>query len=454
MTDTVSVADKTNADASAIKNALLNNIKPSVLLVALSGNMLLQSRPTLVMQCTGNPDAVGSMRARLASAASLGSAGEMIVGPLAGQLSDTMGRKPFLGFFAAAPVLVWLGVGLRARSPRTRFWLLLVDMFLVRCFFQSFLSMASGAAITDVVAPEDQPRARAMIQSLRACGVVLGSIVGGWLQAKRGPAATYILAFLGGTLASANMACRVPETNQATSLDSGKTQGTLSVKRSTKPFSWKGTVQTLSAIISDSEMRFLVSVVTLQELTHLPQFSDVATMLFRDKLQWGPAVAGRFIAAYGICQFIGNQATSYLVNCLGPDLQASLSHLGITISFLLWGSARSSFAMMTLLMPLTLSFGRGSVVQSKAASRARELGLDNGEAAGAISMLGSFAKICGPHIFMSLYNMTSRSSSKSGSSKRHLPAGMPMFFLALLGVVSEFFYRLALRARSVKCCGC
>eukprot|EP00931_Biecheleriopsis_adriatica_P123473 TRINITY_DN98514_c0_g1_i1.p1 TRINITY_DN98514_c0_g1~~TRINITY_DN98514_c0_g1_i1.p1 ORF type:complete len:118 (+),score=16.10 TRINITY_DN98514_c0_g1_i1:26-379(+) len=108
----------------------LEGIQPSVLGLTFAGNMLLQSRPLLVTR-TGN---ALTARARLANAASLGSAGELILGPVVGQLSDRTGREPFLALFATAPVLAWLGVALSTHSPATRLRLLLLDMFLVRGF--------------------------------------------------------------------------------------------------------------------------------------------------------------------------------------------------------------------------------------------------------------------------------------------------------------------------------
>jgi len=319
--------------------------------------------------------------------------------------------------------------------------------------------MTSGAAISDVVARQAQPQARAAIQSMRACGVIFGSLLGGWLQSKLGPAATYLVGFSSGAIASINIVCRVPETRkpemptttEAAEIRDSRIQG--AVGSVDKPSMTNGIARALCVIFSDSELRPLAAILTLLELTHLPQFSDVATLLFRDRLQWSPVAIGRFVAAYGIAQFVGNQATGYLVQRFGPDRQASLSHLGITLSFLLWSAARSTSTMTALLVPLTLSFGRASVIQSKAISRAKELGLNNGEAAGALSTLGSFAKILGPQIFVTLYNWYSRRQlGASTVSRRRVSLASPMLFVAVLGIISEMLHRWALIARSKNSC--
>lgn len=446
-----------SVDSPAVAHKFLEAIRPSMLGVCLAGNMLLQSRPILVMECAGNPEAAALARARLASAASLGSACELVLGAFAGQLSDKLGRKPFLSIFVAAPVFAWLGVVSSRGSPRTRMRLLLLDQFLIRGCHGLFMSITSGAAISDVVAHEAQPQARALLQSMRACGVVSGNLIGGWLQSKYGPAATYIVGLMCGATISMNTICRVPETNSkkclgpASPVENQVSKPQLMDARQDSLEKKSSTVTALRLVFSDPELRSLTLLVSLLEMTHWPIFSDVASMLFRDRLLWGPTAIGRFGAAYGMAQFVGNRSTGYLVQQFGPDCQASLSHLGLAMSFLLWAGARNVSTMLSLLMPLTLSFSRGSVVQSKAITRAKELGLKNGEAVGAISILGCVAKIAGPQIFLLLYNQSLKQARTSKSGKRRSPIALPMLFVSTIGIVSEVLHHLAIRARRLRC---
>lgn len=429
-------------DSDSDGRGFMETMKPSMLCMSLAGNMLLQSRPVLLMECAQKSGDAARARAQLASAQSLGSAAELVLGAVAGQLSDSVGRKPFLCLFGTGPVISGLGVVLSGHSPSLRLRIILMEACLMRCFFQSFLSMVSGPCISDVVSRQAQPKARAVVQSLRAIGLVSGSLAGGWLMSKGGPVATYILGIIGGVVANVNIMFRMPETNIATS---DKKSQQASAGTSDSP------TKALRVMLSDPEALPLSILVGLEQLTHYPQFSDVGTFLFRDRLQWDPASIGRFVATYGTAQFAGNQCTGYLVKRFGPDVQASLSHLGLTLGFLLWANATKTSTMIATLLPLTLGFGRGSVAQSKAISRANELGLNNGEAAGVLSSLSSFAKILGPQIFVALYNLSKKRAAVSVSSQPRLPVALPMLFVAALGVLSEILHRSALRARRSRC---
>jgi len=429
-------------DSNSNGRKFMDTMQPSMMSISLAGNMLLQSRPVLLMECAGKSGDPARARAQLASAQSLGSAAELVLGAVAGQLSDSVGRKPFLSLFGMGPVISGLGVLLSGHSPALRLRIILMEACLMRCFFQSFLSMVSGPCISDVISRQAQPQARAVIQSLRAAGLVSGSLAGGWLMSKGGPVATYILGIIGGAVASINIMLRVPETLNAT-VD--KKPQLASASTSGSP------TKALRVMLSDPEALPLSILVGLEQLTHYPQFSDVGTFLFRDRLQWDPASIGRFVATYGTAQFAGNQCTGYLVKRFGPDAQASLSHLGLTVGFLLWANATKTSTMLATLLPLTLGFGRGSVAQSKAISRANELGLNNGEAAGVLSSLGSFAKILGPQIYVALYNFSKKRAAVSSSSQPRLPVALPMLFVAALGVLSEILHRLASRARRLRC---
>eukprot|EP00746_Dinoflagellata_sp_MGD_P056006 gnl/MRDRNA2_/MRDRNA2_243290_c0_seq1.p1 gnl/MRDRNA2_/MRDRNA2_243290_c0~~gnl/MRDRNA2_/MRDRNA2_243290_c0_seq1.p1 ORF type:complete len:179 (+),score=26.94 gnl/MRDRNA2_/MRDRNA2_243290_c0_seq1:43-537(+) len=142
------------------------------------------------------------------------------------------------------------------------------------------------------------------------------------------------------------------------------------------------------------------------------------------------------MAAYSTAELLGSQSTGALVDRFGPDFQATLSHVGIVVAFALWGAARTSAGMALTLLPLTLSFGRGAVLQSKAIVRATELGLGRGEASSAIGCLGSCGKMLAPRLFVALYGATGGKA--------------PMFFVAALGVLFEVLHRLAVRARHAR----
>jgi len=311
----------------------------------------------------------------------------------------------------------------------------------------------ANVAISDVVPPPAQPRARATVEAMRALGVVTGSLVGGWLQARRGPSAPYAFSLLSACFTTSVLLWRLPETHrrgadapeaQPGAADKGRA---LAQKRGAP-----GGAGALRALLRDPEARLLASLLAILEMAQLPQFSEVASLMFRDILNWGPAISGRFVAAFGLASFFGAQGTGALVDLLGPDLQATLSHVCLAASFLMWGAARSSATMLAMLLPLTLSFGRGIVVRSKAIARAEELGLGRGEAMAAMGTLGAVTKVLAPRIFVALYSASSAQAGTGVARRRQaLPTGAPMFFLAALGVLVEALHRMAIRARQERC---
>merc|ERR1719336_238445 len=72
----------------------------------------------------------------------------------------------------------------------------------------------ANVAISDSIAPAAQPKARAALSAMRSLGVVLGGLVGGWIQAKSGPVAPYAVGVLAASMASASLAWRQPETQR------------------------------------------------------------------------------------------------------------------------------------------------------------------------------------------------------------------------------------------------
>mmetsp|Transcript_46685 Transcript_46685/g.99688 ORF Transcript_46685/g.99688 Transcript_46685/m.99688 type:complete len:452 (-) Transcript_46685:77-1432(-) len=426
-------------------NCMLAALRPTIFMQLASGNLILLARPFLALQCAGSPERSAAARAHLANAASLGSLGELLLGSLLGQLSDRHGRKPLLLFHTIAPMLAWLAVLMSGRSAAMRLRMLYLDMFIVRGFGMMSLVSMANVAISDVFESSAQPRARAAVEAMRALGVVTGSLVGGWLQAKRGPAAPYAVGLFLSSMATVNLIMRLPETHCQEAKES---QVAKDVSGSRAPQGSSGGTSVLRTLLCDSESRYLVLLLAVMEMAHLPQFSEVASLMFRDILQWGPATSGRFIAAYGTASFFGSQATGALVDRFGPDLQATLSHIGIIASFLLWGAARNTATMVATLLPLTLSFGRGIVARSKAIARAEELGLGRGEAMAAMGMLSAIARMLAPRLFVALYTASSAAAGTGSPAgvrlrRQALPTGAPMFFLAALGVLLEALHRQA-----------
>ena len=117
------------ADGQRFLGALL----PPTYLSLLAGGMVQSTRSIFALECAEElgGTAKDEARGRLAVAASIGSLGEIIVGPVLGKLSDYVGRRPLFLFYALVPTLT-RAVSLLPWGPAGRLRCLYVDYALLR----------------------------------------------------------------------------------------------------------------------------------------------------------------------------------------------------------------------------------------------------------------------------------------------------------------------------------
>ena len=133
------------------------------------------------------------------------SAAQFVFAPIMGRLSDRFGRKPIILFS-----LFGTAVGSVVCGLAGSLWLL----FLARAFdgaSGASVSVAQGA-VTDIVPPEDRPRALGLLGAAFGVGFVLGPAIGG-LAALGGPKVPF---FVAGAIAAVNGLIaikRLPETH-------------------------------------------------------------------------------------------------------------------------------------------------------------------------------------------------------------------------------------------------
>ena len=135
------------------------------------------------------------------------SAAQFVFAPIMGRVSDRIGRKPVILFslFGTAIGSILCGVA-------GSLWML----FLARAIdgaSGASVSVAQGA-VTDVVAPEDRPRALGMLGAAFGVGFVIGPAIGG-LAALGGPKVPFFIAAAIAAINGLVAIRRLPETHGA-----------------------------------------------------------------------------------------------------------------------------------------------------------------------------------------------------------------------------------------------
>lgn len=375
-------------------------------------------------------------RTGLARAASLGSAMELVLGWVVGQMSDTYGRKPLVLMTLVIPTMTRV-LAVLVTGPRTRLQIMFWDLFCLRAFGMSQLVSLTQTMVSDAIPLGAQPDARGKLGAVGGLGLVLGSAFGGWCASgRRGPIGAYMASVCGSVCSIGHLALCLPETKPERIGHQSSDTAVITTRSKTR----RGA---LATILSDPEARCLALAMTLHEPTILPQISEVTSIFAQERLGWGPMEFGRFISAYGVASMIGSLSTGRLVDTLGTSTHTTVCHLMSALSFVIWGCARDARSMAMVLPPTAVSRGMDAVLQGKLMARTSALGLGKGEASAACKILGASVKVMTP---LALAHLYSASTGPKTSSRRHLPAGSPMFLVAAVVLMAEVFHRGALRA--------
>lgn len=208
---------------------------------------------------------------------------QFIAAPIAGELSDRLGRKRLLliGVAVLGFSHLLFGIGVEIGSVGLLF------------FARAIAGIAAGnaaiaqATIADVTAPKDRAKNFGLIGAAFGIGFILGPLLSGWIAGvSNDPAMPFWVAGALGALNMAFVAAFLPETNKA-----------AAIKR---PFTLLKGVRNIGAAVRDVETRplYTASFVYLLGFGFLPPFYGVFLV---NELGFDAAQVGMAFGAVGAC---------------------------------------------------------------------------------------------------------------------------------------------------------
>jgi DHA1 family tetracycline resistance protein-like MFS transporter len=208
---------------------------------------------------------------------------QFIAAPIAGELSDMLGRRRLLipGVAVLGFSHLLFGIGVEIGSVGLLF------------FARAIAGIAAGnaaiaqATIADVTVPKDRAKSFGLIGAAFGIGFVLGPLLSGWIAGlSNDPAMPFWIAGALGAVNVAFVAAFLPETNTR-----------VAAKR---PFKlWKGAANIVTAV-RDAETRplYATSFLYLLGFGFLPPFYGVFLV---NELGFDAAQVGMAFAAVGVC---------------------------------------------------------------------------------------------------------------------------------------------------------
>lgn len=404
-------------------------LRPAMFTVMAAGTATLQARQMLIAQTAQplGPETVAMATKGLATAFSVGSLVELFVSPIYGQISEAFGRKPLFCSFLVIPATTRV-LCVAISEPNIAIPMLWADFAGARFIgLQPTLAVAQ-TMISDLIAVEEQPAARAQLQAIQSLGQIVGNYASGYLNATAGPRMTYVVTALIPATAFFILGATMGESHPKLKLR-GKAEEKSEDKHNKQPVKPTTVVAKKSpfkTLLSDPRACCLAATLGLYDFMTYPAISTVAIMFMKEKLNWGPLQAGRYAAGHGLAVFTGSLMSTHIQRALGKNLYVTFAHSSMSLGYFLWGTASSSTRMLASLIPMAFGSGAKEVIMTNFIKRAADMGLGKGEATSIIQAMGAIARIVAPQFFMKLW-----SRSK----------GAPMILVCIISLLQEFLSR-------------
>ena len=372
----------------------------------LSIALLLQARPQIALRIFNNNTSKASRR--LSSWASLAAAGEFLLGPTFGSLSDAHGRK-WLMLLSPCINIALRSLFLVRPSARV----LMVESILTSSFLCA-ATISTSASIADLASGKAQAMASAKIGICAGFAFIVGPIGAGLLIKRGGPRLAFSASILASTAQMLLVLCQFTDKrghhSKKRAEEGGSTcQRVPSVPCPPRKHRFQGFVSpfrfTRLFTTPNRSLRILTLVGLLQTFCEPKTWNSMTQLYMRVNVGVAPEKIGRFFAAFGIAAIASKGLTRAILRRKGPAFHTTISNLATALSFLCWGADASSKAF-SIAMPLLLApfnMDRRAGVNSRASDAASDAGFGKAEHAALFGNLRALAVSFAPLLFGRIY---------------------------------------------------
>lgn len=297
--------------------------------------VLLQARPMLMSRnLKGNASEV----ARIMSYMSAGvGALELLLNPVAGQLSDKFGRRNFL---LISPFINFINKMYVAFNPSLAAlaWERVID----GAFTTLGGSTTCAASLSDIFSGQELGKAFGNLGSAAGIGALCGSFISGRLLTRNwSPENLYQLSAIFGLIQFVVDYFMVGETLKKEN-------------RSEKPMTFPNPFSCLTLLTGPSNLRSMVLVAVLQCMPEGKNISDMLQIYSSENVGMVPVERANFVTAFGVCMMFGGPLVKRTIGSFGNRGHTTFSNLMTMASFLMYGAGQNYYNMwlgLLLLLP-------------------------------------------------------------------------------------------------------
>mmetsp|Transcript_130088 Transcript_130088/g.277910 ORF Transcript_130088/g.277910 Transcript_130088/m.277910 type:complete len:437 (-) Transcript_130088:199-1509(-) len=382
--------------------------------------VVLTARPVLLGGVSGlSTAAAAQMLALFSSGTGLV---EFLMNPIAGKLSDAMGRRAFLLQAPAVSCLTKLLVLVRPSQ---------LSIALERIFSGACTtiggSTACSSSLADIIDdPAELGRAYASLGVATGLGVVLGPIIGAFAIGRFGNPRR---AFAAGAALSALQLALV----------SGSLEETLapSLRRplgsSKEILTAINPLSVLSLFTNGRVVATLVSTAAIQCFCEGKSLSDTNTYYLLNEAKFSDARRSVYISSFGFVMTLAGVIGRKTIQNLGMRGHTTLQNIMSAIGFSITGSSVSPQGIFGALVFYAFAMERRAAVTGLAVKAAASAGMGKGEFAAAFANLRALAVGLAPLLFARAY--------ASGLASQPKSPGRPYYAAALFALLAELLHR-------------
>ena len=362
------------------------------LLHGVSDSIAKISSPLFVYELTGGNSAEA---AAFFAFINMGmSLAEFVLNPLFGQLSDAYGRQSVL--------LLWPPLNALSRVAVTQFTtkqIFFAQQVIIKMLEYVF-EKGITCAVTDVYDGDERSVALGQINFMReGVGVLVGSLVGGWVAATYGHRAAYALCAAASFGAYALLYFRMVKTHPS------EARSPINFQQVMNPFSFLDLFRLDSQYNRRNKgaMRTLSLAFAVQKGTNkgIEQQLNIFT---KDQLSWGADMTSKYKIASGFTGMCSGRLVRPVLESVGRQGTVVYGNLFSALAWIVIGTANATwkvFAGISLMLP----FGayKRPVLETAVGTLAEEAKIGQGKMQADLANLVALIKILSPMMYLAAY---------------------------------------------------